>query len=72
MDTFEIFMATDGEPEEIEGLFCEFIRDSLVGEAAFLFRYYEQLLPDVLTGKLKFFGCLIPEQTGDVDSAADE
>lgn len=55
VDTFEIFMATDGEPEEIEGLFCEFIRDSLVGEAAFLFRYYEQLLPDELTGKLKFF-----------------
>lgn len=54
VDTFEIFMATDGEPEEIEGLFCEFIRDSLVGEAAFLFRYYEQLLPDELTGKLKF------------------
>ena len=71
VDTFEIFMATDGEPEEIEGLFCEFIRDSLVGEAAFLFRYYEQLLPDELTGKLKFFWCMIPEQTGDVESAAD-
>lgn len=71
VDTFEIFMVTDGEPEEIEGLFCEFIRDSLVGEAAFLFRYYEQLLPDELTGKLKFFGCMIPEQTGDVESAAD-
>ena len=37
VDTFEIFMVTDGEPEEIEGLFCEFIRDSLVGEAAFYF-----------------------------------
>ena len=72
VDTFEIFMATDGEPEEIEGLFCEFIRDSLVGEAAFLFRYYEQLLPDELTGKLKFFWCMIPEQTGDVESAADQ
>ena len=55
VDTFEIFMVTDGEPEEIEGLFCEFIRDSLVGEAAFLFRYYEQLLPDELTGKLEVF-----------------
>ena len=72
VDTFEIFMATDGEPEEIEGLFCEFIRDSLVGEAAFLFRYYEQLLPDELTGKLKFFWCMIPEQTEDVESAADQ
>ena len=54
-DQFEIFIVTDEDKDKIEKLFFKFLQDTVLKKAEYQFQYYEYLLPDEKSGKLRFF-----------------
>lgn len=52
---FAVYLATNMEKEVVQDCFCHYAADTGLAGSKFYFQFYDYILPDLQTGKLKFF-----------------
>lgn len=57
VDSFVVSIATDESYEIIKKWFVHFIGETKIAKCTYSFQFYDYMLPDIRTGKFKFFIC---------------